>query len=130
MYLIKAYSRNSAQRLILAPKGHFFMKKRALFLKKAYKIFHPSYSIPILSFLHQNKALYNFRKRRQCSIVKSSIERNRGLKYTLLVASNAHISTTLSHPRWKNVNDWTKFMYRQCQWSCPWKFWSIFLMAR
>ena len=33
------------------------------------------------------------------------VERNRGLEYALLVASNSHISTILSHPLWKNVNE-------------------------
>ena len=85
-------------------KGHFICKKdtfekRALFLKKRHQIFHPPpYSIPFLSVLYQNKALYNFRKRGRSSIVKRNIEPNIGLEYTLLVASNAHISTTLSHP--------------------------------
>ena len=45
--------------------------------------------------------MYNFRKRGQRSI----IERDIGLEYALLVASVSHVSTTLSHPLWKNVND-------------------------
>ena len=60
-----------------------------------------SYWIPFLSVLHRNKALFNFRKRGQRSIV----QRNVGLEYAQLVASNSHISTTLSHTLWKNVND-------------------------
>ena len=42
---------------------------------------HPPfvYSIPFLSVLHQNKALYNFRKSCQDSIA----ERNIGLEYVL-----------------------------------------------
>ena len=51
--------------------------------------------------MHWNEALYNFRKRGQRSIVSS----NMGLEYALLVASNYHMSTTLSHPLRKNVND-------------------------
>ena len=51
--------------------------------------------------LPRDKDLYNFRKRGQSSIV----ERDIGLEYPLLVASNFHISTTLSQPLWKNVND-------------------------
>ena len=51
--------------------------------------------------MHWNKALYNFRKRGQRSIVSN----NMGLEYALLVASNYHMSATLSHPLWKNVND-------------------------
>ena len=33
------------------------------------------------------------------------VKRNIGLEYALLVASNSHISTTLSHLLWKNIND-------------------------
>ena len=106
MLLVRAYSKNTGQRSIFARKGTFyekgelfmkkghFFEKRALFLKKGHQNFHPSYSIPFLSVLHHNKALYNFRKRGQHSIV----ERNIGLESALLVVSNAHISTTLSHP--------------------------------
>ena len=39
------------------------------------------YSIPFLSVLHQNKALYNFRKTGQRSIV----ERNIGLEYARMI---------------------------------------------
>ena len=84
-------------------KGHFFWKKGT-------KYFTPPYSIPFLSVLYQNKALYNFRKRGRSSIVKRNIEPNIGLEYALLVASNAHISTTLSHPLWKSVNDWKSYV--------------------
>ena len=97
MPLVRAYSRNLGQRSILARKGTFFNKS-------APKILPPSsahYSIPFLSVLHRNKALYNFRKRGQRSIVKHNI----GLEYALLVASNSHVSRRLSHPYWKNVND-------------------------
>ena len=45
--------------------------------------------------------MYNFCKRGQRSIE----ERNIGLEYALLVASNSHILTTLSHALWKDVND-------------------------
>ena len=38
------------------------------------------------SVLHRNKALYNFRKKGQRSIV----ERNTGLEYALLEVSNSH----------------------------------------
>ena len=55
--------------------------KKGTFLKKRYQKFHLllPYSIPIPGVLHQNKALYNFRKRGQRSIV----ERNIGLEYAL-----------------------------------------------
>ena len=101
MYLVRAYSRNSGQRLILTRKDTFlwkehFLQKRTLFMKKGHQIFHPSYSNLFLSFLDQNKVLYNFR----------NMECNIGLEYTLPVASNVHISTTLSNSLWKNVNDW------------------------
>ena len=95
MPLVRAHSRNLGQHSILARKG---------ILKKGHQKFYTPllpYSIPFLRVLRQNKALYNFCKRRQRSIV----ERNIGLEYTLLVASNSHISTILSHPLWKNVND-------------------------
>ena len=70
----------------IGQEGHFFMKK-GTFLKKKHKKFHasrpprppPPYSIPFLSVLHQNKALHNFHKRGQRSIV----ERNIGLEYAL-----------------------------------------------
>ena len=92
MPLVRAYSRNLGQHLILARKGTF--------LKKGHQQLYPlPYSFPFLSVLHQNKALHNFHKREQCSIV----ERNTGLEYTLLVVLNSHISTT-SHPLWKNAN--------------------------
>ena len=76
MPLVVAYSRNLGQRSILARKDTF-LKKR-----------HQKFSV-----LHRNKALYNFRKKGQRSVVKRDI----GLEYALLVASNFHISTTLSH---------------------------------
>ena len=88
MPLVRAHSRNLGQHSILARKG---------ILKKGHQKFYTPllpYSIPFLRVLRQNKALYNFCKRRQRSIV----ERNIGLEYTLLVASNSHISTILSHP--------------------------------
>ena len=62
----------------IGQKGNFIMKKGTFFKKRAPKI-PPPYSIPFLSVLRQNKALYNFRKRGQRSIV----ERNIGLKYPL-----------------------------------------------
>ena len=77
MALLRAYSRNLGQRSILSRKGTF--------LKKGHQKF---------CVLHRNKALYNFREKGQRSIV----ERDIGLEYALLVASNFHISTTLSHP--------------------------------
>ena len=61
-------------------KGHFFMKKRALFLKKGPQKFQPPLSIPFLSVLHQNKAFHIFCKSRQHSIVKHNI----GLEYALI----------------------------------------------
>ena len=80
----RAYSRNLGQRSILARKGTFLC-----FDKMAPKIspppppHHPHppppNSIPFLSVLHQNKALYNFRKRVQYSIVECNI----GLEYAL-----------------------------------------------
>ena len=51
-------------------KGHFLWKKGTKNLT------HP-YSIPFLSVLHQNKALYNFHKKGQRSIVEYNI----GLEY-------------------------------------------------
>ena len=59
-YIVGAYSRNIGQHSILARKGT--------------KNFTPfPYSVPFLSVLHQNKALYNFCKRGQCSIVEYNI---------------------------------------------------------
>ena len=71
----RAYSRNLGQRSLLARKG-FFMKNGTFFKKKGH---YPPYSSPFLKVLHQNKALHNFRERRQRSIVK----RNVGLEYAL-----------------------------------------------
>ena len=51
----------------IGQKGHFFMKKGHLFEKKAPRILPSPYSIPFLSVLHQNKALYSFHKRGQRS---------------------------------------------------------------
>ena len=49
-------------------------------MKKGHQKFHRlPYSIPFLSFLHQNKALYNFCKRGQRLIVECNI----GLEYAL-----------------------------------------------
>ena len=66
-------------------KGQFFMKKGRFFCRKGTKNFTPYpslYSIPFLIVLHQSKALYNFHKYGQRSIV----ERNIGLEYALPVA--------------------------------------------
>ena len=94
MSLVREYSRNLGQRSILARKDTF-LKRRA-------PQFYPlPYSIPFLSVLHRNKALYNFRKKGQRSIVERII----GLEYALLEVSNSDISLTLSHPLWKNVSD-------------------------
>ena len=71
----------------IGKKGHFFEKRAPKILP---------YSI---SF--QNKALYNFCKRGQRSIV----EQNIGLEHALLMALNSNILTTLSQPLRKNVND-------------------------
>ena len=57
-----------------------YWPERVLFLKKRAPKISPPYSIPFLSVLHQNKALHNFRKRVQPSIVKGNI----GLEYALL----------------------------------------------
>ena len=58
----------------IGQKGHFFEKK------KCPQNFTPPYSIPFLSVLHQNKALHNFCKKEQRSIVECNI----GLEYALL----------------------------------------------
>ena len=85
MPLVREYSRNLGQHSILVRKGTFF-EKRTLDTKNVTPL---PYSIPFLSVLHRNKALHNFRKNGQRSIV----ERDIGLEYALLVASNSHIST-------------------------------------
>ena len=71
--LVRTYSRNLRQRLILARKDTFYEKR-------APKISPPSpspYSVSFLSVLHQNKALHNFCKRMECLIV----EHNMSLEY-------------------------------------------------
>ena len=66
-------------------------------MKKGHqKVHHPPnppspHSIPFLSVLHQNKALYNFRKRGQRSIV----ERNIGLEYALKSINSITSNKTL-----------------------------------
>ena len=57
------------------------MKKGTFFQKSTLKIYPPSspHSVPFLSVLHQNKALHNFCKGGQRSIV----ERNIVLEYAL-----------------------------------------------
>ena len=121
MYLVRAYSRNSGQRLILARKGIFmkkmhFLWKRAIYLKKEHffwkkgtKYFTPPIQSLLWLFCIKIKLCILFAKG-QRSIVKCNIECNIGLEYTLLVTSNAHISTTWSHPLWKNVNDWKSYV--------------------
>ena len=69
--MVKAYSRNLGQHSILARKGTKNFTLPPI----------PPYSIPFLSVLHQNKALHNFPKRGQRSIV----ERNIGLECVLRV---------------------------------------------
>ena len=46
------------------------------------------YSTPFLSVLHQNKAIHNFRKKGQRSIV----ERNIGLQYALIALAVPNFS--------------------------------------
>ena len=58
------------------------MKKDTLFEERASKSPPPPYSSPLLSVLHQKKALDTSHKRGQCSIV----ERNIGLEYALTTA--------------------------------------------
>ena len=58
------------------------MKKDNLFEKGAQKAPPPPYSSPLLSVLHQKKALDTFHKRGQRSIV----ERNIDLEYALTTA--------------------------------------------
>ena len=70
-------------------------RKVTFFKKRAPKMLPlPCYSIPFWNALHRNKALYNCCKTWQHSI----IQRNICLEYALLVASNSHVSITLSHP--------------------------------
>ena len=64
---------------ILAREGTFLSEKRSFFEKRAPNI-SPLFPIAFLRDLHQNKALHNFRKGRQRSIV----QRNIGLEYALL----------------------------------------------
>ena len=62
----------------------FYEKKRYPFLKKRIPEFYPCpYSIPILSVLHENKALHNFRQGGQHLIVEFNV----GLEYALFVVS-------------------------------------------
>ena len=95
MSQVRAYSRNLGQRSILARKDTFFEKRTPKIL------LHPPPPPPFSPFFKCFPSKYNFRKRGQRSIGEGDI----GLEYALLVASNSHISTTLSHPLWKNVND-------------------------
>ena len=77
----RAFSRNLGQHSILARKSTFY-EKMAFFMKKLLfgkKASLPLYSIPFLNVLCQYKALHNFPKRGQHSIVKCNI----GLGYAL-----------------------------------------------
>ena len=67
----RAYSRTLGQRSILARKS----------TKNFTSPPHPSLFNPFLSVLHRNKALYNFHKRGQRSI----LELNIGLEYTVFI---------------------------------------------
>ena len=61
---IRAYSTNLEQNSILARKGTFLSKKATILKKGPQNLplpLHP-YSIPVLTVLHQNKALHNFCK--------------------------------------------------------------------
>ena len=51
------------------------------------------------------------------------------LQMSLIVASNAHISTPLFRPLWI-IESNLKIYVRQCQWSYPSKFWRNFLVAK
>ena len=69
------FSRNLGHHLILARKSTFY-EKGHLFEKRAPT---PPYSISFLNVLYQNKALHNFCKGGQLTIV----EHNIGLEYAL-----------------------------------------------
>ena len=56
-----------------------FRPKRTLFWKKGNKNFTTYYSIPFLSVLHQNKALYNFNKRQRGALYDCSMHRRSSL---------------------------------------------------
>ena len=76
------------------------MKKGLCFYeKRAPKI--PPNSILFLDVLRQNKALYNFRKREQCSIV----ERNISLEYDLISSYKTHEQDCISKLRNIRVNN-------------------------
>ena len=91
------YFRNSRQRSILAIKGTLY-EKRHFFEKGAQKISPPPYSITLISVLHENKALHNFCKRGQHSIVECNI----GLEYALIWVKN--IMTTQKGQSQKKIS--------------------------
>ena len=63
---------------------HLVKQSTHVFMKKGHQKSHPfSYSIPFLSVLHQNKALYNLHKREQHLIVKYNI----ALEYALTITT-------------------------------------------
>ena len=83
----REYSRNLQQHSILARKETFYEKSALFYEKKntfseirAPKISPTPYSIPFLSVLHRNKALYNSCKGGQHLIVECNI----GLDYALM----------------------------------------------
>ena len=81
----RTYSRNLGQHSILARKALFY-EKRALFLKKG-----PPNAILFLGVLHQNKALHNFHKKGQASMVECNI----GLEYALNVIQGLDLNFNL-----------------------------------
>ena len=91
------------KRILLIKKDTFYEKEHFL-LKIRHQIFDPYYSIPFLSVLHQIKL---------CIISQMGAALNSEtlywMQYTMLVASNPHIST-LSQPLWKNGNDWKRYV--------------------
>ena len=73
------------ERALSYDKKGTFCEKGHIFEKRAPKISPPSpYSIPFLSVLYQNKALYIFFKRGQRSIVEHNIGLENALLYKFI----------------------------------------------
>ena len=116
------------KRGLFMKKGNLF-EKRALFLKKGHQIFHPSYSIPSLTVLHQNKALYNFRKRAAF---------DSQMQYWMQYRPRIYPAGDIKCPYLNNMISPTvkkcKWLKKLCTNSANdhvlQSFWSIFLMAK
>ena len=118
MYLVRAYSRNWGQHLILPKKDSFYEKKstfyktgdflwkKGIYLKKGHQMFHPLYSIPFLSVLHQNKGLKKFLKRGPAFDGQTQYWTQYRSRIHPAGSIKCPYFNSITQPLWKDVNDW------------------------